>query len=53
MLEDMPNIFTKQDVVNYRLAKQYPHNAKSYHILTRWKKAGLIIQLEDKSFQKI
>lgn len=53
MLEDMPNIFTKQDVVNYRLAKQYPHNPKSYHILTRWKLAGLITQLEDKSFQKL
>lgn len=53
MLEDMPNIFTKQDVVNYRLSKQYPHNPKSYHILTRWKQAGLITQLEDKSFRKL
>ena len=37
MLEDMPNIFTKQDMINYRLSNNYPHNPKSYHILTRWK----------------
>ena len=53
MLQELPNNFTKEDVFNYRSAHDYPHNCKSYHTITRWKQAGLIKQLPDKSFQKI
>jgi hypothetical protein len=52
MLQELPNNFTKEDVFNYRSAHDYPHNCKSYHTITRWKQAGLIKQLPDKSFKK-
>lgn len=52
MLEALPNVFTWDDVLKYRIEKKYPHNPKSMVILSRWKKNGDITNLGGGVFEK-
>jgi hypothetical protein len=52
MLEALPNVFTWDDVLKYRIENNYPHNPKSMVILTRWKKNGDIANLGGGVFEK-
>ena len=53
MLAALPKIFTKQDVINYRIDNHYPHDLYNQAVVTRWKKQGLIASTNDKSWMKI
>ena len=53
MFESLPQIFTKQDVINYRIDNNYPHDLYNQAVVTRWRKQGLIAATNDKAWMKI
>ena len=53
MFEALPREFTRQDVFQYRIDHNYPHDCMSQAIITRWKKAGLVASTDKKSWVKI
>lgn len=52
MLQDLPEQFTTEQLIQYRIDHQYPHNPHSLAIITRWKKANKIISLGNSVFKK-
>lgn len=53
MLQDMPNTFNMQDIINYRLQHNYEHDVKSQSVVNRWKNQGLVAPSKNKTWVKI
>lgn len=53
MLENLPTVFTRQDVINYRLDNNYPHDVYSQAVITRWKNQGKIAPTAGKAWVKV
>ena len=48
MLEAMPDTFTMQDIIKYRIDNNYPNDPKQQSCCTRWEKAGYIAKTDKK-----
>lgn len=53
MFEALPKVFTKQDIINYRIQNHYPHDIYNQVVVTRWKKQGKVAPTLDNSWIKI
>lgn len=53
MLADLPEVFQWEDVIQYRIAHNYPHNVKQMSIITHWRKAGKIAKIKDLQWRKL
>ena len=53
MLADLPEIFQWEDIIQYRIAHNYPHNVKQMSIITHWRKAGKIAKIKDLQWRKL
>lgn len=53
MFEALPRHFSRQDVFQYRLDHNYPHDCYSQAIITRWKKQGLVAPTNNKTWVKV
>lgn len=48
MLQAMPDTFTMQDIIKYRVDNNYPNDPKQQSCCTRWEKAGYIAKTDKK-----
>lgn len=53
MFESLPREFTVHDVVKYRKLHQYVGDVHNQTIITRWKKRGLVVPTNEKSWKKV
>lgn len=53
MLADLPEIFQWEDIIQYRIAHNYPHSSKQMSIITRWRQAGKIAKIKDLQWRKL
>jgi len=53
MFEELPTVFTRNDVVQYRIDHDYQHDVYSQAIITRWKNQGLVAPSKDKTWVKM
>lgn len=53
MLADLSEVFQWEDVIQYRIAHNYPHNVKQMSIITHWRIAGKIAKIKDLQWRKL
>lgn len=53
MLAAMPNVFTMQDIMQYRSDNGYEHDIASQAVVNRWKNQGLVAPSKNKTWVKI
>ena len=53
MFEALPQRFTRQDVIQYRIDHQYPHDVYNQVVITRWKQQGKVVPTTDKAWVKV